>query len=275
MPLRPFLSAFLLLSIMTSGCIRVGGELAAATYTDLHRVGPGDATEFALYVENGDDEPAEFGLRLYGHPAAWRIGFEPERLTLPPGGEGHAVVRVTPDVESPHGLTRVTVGVLGEGRLALFGLYVEVVDPPPEALSPGLGAKVRTVGFYDNGTVFYTNMAGVVENAGLRFHRLGDEPADTDPLKVYVGGRRGTPPPEPYNASGYRPVIQGFDERLRGMRAGETRFVHIAPEKAYTQPGNEDHVLYGEPLNFLVEVVSVDDLGGPDCGLPVCLPPGR
>jgi len=107
----------------------------------------------------------------------------------------------------------------------------------------------------------------------------GNDTSNDRPLKVYVGGQRGTPPPEPYNSTGYLPVIPGFDARLRdagdgsGMVAGETLAVRVPKEQAYTIPGNEAHVLYGEDLNFLVRIVTVDVLAARTCDLPVCVPP--
>jgi len=138
--------------------------------------------------------------------------------------------------------------------------------------------------WYDNGTIIETNEKTARDQPGLAFVPSNDTP-DFTPLKVYVGGQRGTAPPEPYNSTGcagdekppcYHPVIPGFDARLRdagdgqGMVAGETLAVRIPAAQAYTYKGNEAHPLYGANLNFLIRIVSVDEYNVKSCTLPVC-----
>lgn len=260
--------AVLLATLLVAGCIAgAGAGVEAIPFLDLQRASPGGATGFALALraERGTTVPVE----VVDAPDGWNVSVERGEAALSAEGTTVAVV-VEPGRDAVYGLQYVSLRV---GPREVF-LAVEVADVGETPLRPGLGALVRTVGFWDNGTVFYTNMKEVRDDPSLREVVLGgEEPseADYEPLKVYVGGRRGERPPEPYNASGYSPVIEGFDARLRGMREGETLVARIPPEKAYTRPGNEEHDLYGDALNFVVQVVRVDDLGAPpDCGLPVC-----
>lgn len=254
------------------GCLSaVGADVEVVPFLDLQAAAPGRATEFALALRA--TRAVTLDLEWVDGPAGWDVALERASADVPVEGTT-VVVTVTPGAEAAHGLQYVRLKV---GPREVF-LAVEVQDVGDVPLRPGLGALVRTVGFFDNGTVFYTNMKEVRDNPGLRAMALGDEEpteADWEALKVYVGGKRGEAPPEPYNQSGYVPVIEGFDARLRGMREGETGVARLAPEQAYTRPGNEDHVLYGDALNFVIEVARVDDLGTPpDCApLPACPPP--
>jgi hypothetical protein len=54
------------------------------------------------------------------------------------------------------------------------------------------------------------------------------------------------------------------------MVAADTLAVRIPKEQAYTVAGNEDHVLYGQDLAFLIRVITVDELVARTCGLPAC-----
>ena len=133
--------------------------------------------------------------------------------------------------------------------------------------------QLHTVGVWPNGTIFYTNWKAVVDGGAAPDVDLSpDEPADYEPLKVYVGGERGKRPPEPYNRSGYVNVIPGFDAALPGLKAGHVRAVRIAPEDAYTRAGNEKHRLFGDPLAFIIRAASVDVLP-PDATLPLPIRP--
>lgn len=263
----------LALPLVLPGCLSaVGAGVTVVPFLDLQAAPPGGLTEFALALRA--DRAARVDLEAVDAPDGWEVTLERASAEAHPEGTT-VVVAVTPAADAAYGLHYVRLKI---GPRETF-LAVEVQDVGDVPLRPGLGALVRTVGYWDNGTVFYTNMKEVRDNAGLRSVNLGEEEpteADYEPLKVYVGGRRGEAPPEPYNASGYVPVIEGFDARLRGMREGETLVARLAPEQAYTRPGNEEHVLYGDALNFVVQVTRVDDLGAPpDCGLPVCPAPVR
>lgn len=266
------LAAFVALApaLALTGCLAgAGADVEVVPFLDLQGAAPGSPTEFALALRASRD--TALPVSFVDAPDGWLVQPDSDRVAVGPAG-AVLVVAVEPARDASYGLHYASIKV---GPREVF-LAVDVRDAGEERLRPGIGALVRTVGFWDNGTVFYTNMKEVRDNRALRFGDLGGEPpteADWEPLKVYVGGERGVPPPEPYNASGYRPVIAGFDARLRGMREGETLAVRIAPEDAYTRPGNEDHALYGDALGFVVQVTRVDDLGpAPECGLPVCPP---
>ena len=260
--------------VLAGGCLQaVGAGLVVVPFLDLQAAEPGGRTEFALVLRADRDTAVD--VEAVDFAQGWRVELERTRVDVPAEGTT-LVVAVEPGEDAAYGLHYVRLKV---GPREVF-LAVEVQDAGEVPLRPGLGALVRTVGFFANGSVFYTNMKEVRDNALLRHAQIDpDAPpptdADYEPLKVYVGGRRGEAPPEPYNASGYSPVIDGFDARLRGMREGDTLVARLTPEEAYTRAGNEDHVLYGDALNFVVQVVRVDDLGAPPtCGLPVC-PPAR
>lgn len=161
----------------------------------------------------------------------------------------------------------------------------------------GQGVRVLTAGFWENGTLFYTNIEGIdasdVPRAG--WYAWGG----ADPLNVYVydqdraerpahwGRPTSQIPPQgapiddvvlqaaSIEASvgiGYSTTIRGFNEALKGLSTTTSRVVHIAAEDAYTQPGNEDHVLYGDDVIFILfamDVVATPCPGTLDCDLPV------
>lgn len=143
-----------------------------------------------------------------------------------------------------------------------------------ELVQPGVGALVRTAGFWENGTLFYTNLDRIHNDT--RIPRAGwYEFSGSDPLKVYVYNQsRGELPPR-YNQSSNRfaTTIPGFNQALKTMETTGSRVAHLAPDEAYTRPGNERHPLYGDPLVFHIEVLDVVAINCPVPTGPVCEAP--
>lgn len=129
----------------------------------------------------------------------------------------------------------------------------------------GHGALVMTAGFLPNGTLFYTNMQ--------EMNALSEWPAiswytweGSDPLPVYVYDQDRSERPQEWNATvptpqgetvawSYFTTIKGFNEALKGLSVNTPRVVYINATDAYTQPGREDHVLYGHDLVFYIQVL--------------------
>ncbi len=278
-PLRVATLALLLAApAVLAGCFGPkSSPVDVVPYLPLNDAQPGRGTEFAFYLHSTSAFKQTLPVHADGLPAGWT--FEPENQSVDiPGSRSQAlIVRVTPSLDATYGPHAVDV-LVGDTRATVT---VNVKDLGREPLRAGVGTQVYYVLFADNGSVIETNEPTVRAQAGLAYSRLDNGTEDFTPLKVYVGGKRGTPPPEPYNSTGcevapcYHPVIDGFDARLRdagdggGMVAGETLAVRVPAARAYTYPGNEAHPLYGQNLNFLIRVVSVDNLGK-SCPLPVC-----
>lgn len=145
----------------------------------------------------------------------------------------------------------------------------EPVEPDQRA-EPGKGVLVRTVGWWTNGTSFYTNHQRY-HDEDLPQGYLG--PFDgSEPLKVYVYNESGDEMPERYNESGYVTTIPGFNEALKGIPTVGGRLAYLEPDQAYTRDGYEEHPLYGDPLVFYIEAVEVRSV---PCEVPqpVCMPP--
>jgi hypothetical protein len=167
----------------------------------------------------------------------------------------------------------------------------------------GSGALVRTAGFWENGTLFYTNIASVHASGVPRaswYAWGGDEP-----LRVYVydqarteqppqwrgarsnlvvaGQQTGVAPPQDALAiagdvdseagAGYSTTIQGFNEALKGLSTTATRVVRLAPEEAYTLPGNEAHPLYGDAIVFYIDIVEAVAAPCPGATAEACATP--
>lgn len=155
-----------------------------------------------------------------------------------------------------------------------------------ETASPGTGVHVWYAGFWTNGTLFDTNLETVHDSDWPR--AAWYDAAVGAPLPVYVydqarterpaywGPLRDAPPvtdtpvDDTWDANvadidstfglGYYTTIEGFNEALKGLSTGTTKVVVIPPEKAYTRPGNEAHVLYGDAIVFWIwaeEVVTL------------------
>jgi hypothetical protein len=139
-----------------------------------------------------------------------------------------------------------------------------------------------TAGFYENGTLFYTNIPEIHANPAWprpSWYAWGG----SNPLPVYVydqdrtekpaywtASTTGTPAGAPTNnatAWNYFTTIAGFNEALKGLSTNTVRVARLAPEEAYTRPGSESHPLYGAPLVFYIKVLEVVDFPCPS-GVP-------
>lgn len=145
------------------------------------------------------------------------------------------------------------------------------VESDTSTVEEGEGVLVRTVGWWPNGSSFYTNMERYHERPDLPHDYLGPYNG-SDPLKVYVYDESGDEKPKRYNESGYATTIEGFNEALKGMETAGGRVTYLEPSKAYTTEGNEDHALYGDPLIFYIEAVETRTV---PCEVPqpICTPP--
>lgn len=139
-----------------------------------------------------------------------------------------------------------------------------------EVASPGQGVHVYTAGFWENGTLFYTNMQSVHDSDWPRGGGYAFESAD--PLPVYVYDEDPDERPAHWGVSAqdpvlgesvtaweYYPTIPGFNEALKGLSSTTSRVVHMPPEQGYTRPGYEDHPLYGDALIFYLFLTDVVD----------------
>lgn len=263
------------LIVLLAGCVEPSSPVEVTPYYLLNAAEPGRPTEFAFHLRSTSPfKQDDLAVRFEG-PEGW--AFEPESETVVLRGKDTSslIVRITPDANASFEPREVSV-LVGDTRARVT---VDVRPLGDEPLRAGIGTQLYYVLFYENGTLASTNDPALRNRTGLDAPLLdGPNATGSEPLKVYVGGQRGVPPPEPYNGTGYVPVIEGFDARLRdagngqGMVAGETLAVRIPAEEAYTREGNEEHVLYGEDLSFLIRIVTVDVLQARSCDLPVCPP---
>lgn len=261
-------------ALALAGCVERSSPVNVTPYYVINDAQPGRETEFAFFLESTSPFKQDLDVRFDG-PEGWTFKSEAENVSLRGRATTSLIVSVKPDENATHEPREVSVFV-GDTRAKVI---VNVRDLGREPLRAGLGTQLYYVLWYSNGTLASTNDPALRDRTALGPAVLdGNDTSFDEPLKVYVGGQRGTPPPEPYNGTGYSPVIPGFDARLQkandggGMVAGETLTARVPKEKAYTIEGNEDHVLYGEDLNFLIRIVSVDILHARTCDLPVCAP---
>lgn len=202
--------------------------------------------------------------------------------TVTPVGNGTERLAI---VEFPPGQDYVDFTVLAEGvDCVRFGGGAWRFSPAREGatVEVGKGALVKAAGFWENGTLFYTNMHEVDDgprdgNTDESWPRAGwYEYGGDDALPVYVYDKDRSEAPPAWTAGNevpdedpftgfvvpgrYFTTIPGFNEALKGLSTSTTVAVRIPPELAYTRPGNEEHPLYGDALVFLIHVEAVADL---------------
>lgn len=145
-------------------------------------------------------------------------------------------------------------------------------DPAPgQVAAVGKGVHVHTAGFWENGTLFYTNLDWVNNSDWPRAGWYEYGGGDALPVYVYDESRGERPllwnatlrPKADLTLWEYHTTIEGFNEALKGLSTNTARVVHIPPEEAYTVAGKEHHLLYGSSLVFYIQVDEVVDLPCP------------
>lgn len=238
-----------------------------------------------LVLQDGGAEAA-----AHVHAEGWSVATE--RLSAWGGGANFSAIRVTPGQ--------------GSGQLDLDyrldacegGNITWDLDAPRtgDSAQPGQGVHVYTAGFWENGTLFYTNIAAIDRSDWPRASWYAWEGGEPLPVYVYDQSRDEEPPSwrppsshvpktgtpaDPALATagheadtttglGYFTTIPGFNEALKGLSSSTVRVVRLAPEDAYTRPGNEGHDLYGDAIVFYIKVVQVVDLPCPLAAGDLC-----
>lgn len=126
-------------------------------------------------------------------------------------------------------------------------------------VSPGDHVRTVTVGFWLNGTSFYTNAADLLVDPdfpGAPGWVSADDGSDPLPVYVYEQGRE----EQPYGSQDncYFTTITGYNDLVDVQTLGSTGIRLLQPEEAYTLPGYEDHDLYGDPIVFMNTVIAHD-----------------
>ena len=229
-----------------------------------------------MWVEHASDGGAAFGA-----PVVAGSGLHVATV-VPAPGPGHGNATMEYDVRPKSAGCRSTPGTLSwdlaapkAGRMA----------------SAGQGVHVMTAGFFDNGTLFYTNIAEVDTDPSWPKATWYAWEGDM-PLPVYVYDKDRSEQPAHWKGShalwmdahkqtgptpidqqvdeatmdtdeehglGYFTTIPGFNAALKGLSTTTTHVVRMDPEDGYTRPGYEDHPLYGHALVFYIKVLDVVD----------------
>ncbi|WP_436929638.1 FKBP-type peptidyl-prolyl cis-trans isomerase [Halosimplex halobium] len=95
------------------------------------------------------------------------------------------------------------------------------------AISTGDTVTIEYTGRLDDGSVFDTSLESVAEEEGLTENQPD---RDYQPLTVEIGSGR---------------IIEGLEDGLVGMEAGEEDTVEIEPEQAYGERTDDRVVEYG------------------------------
>jgi hypothetical protein len=148
-----------------------------------------------------------------------------------------------------------------------------------KVLTPGHGAHVWYAGFWENGTLFETNLEAFDHSAWPKADWYQSVPYE--PLPVYVYGQdrseepaywkplpspapTGTPVDGPVGTAaaapglGYYSTIRGFNDGLKGLSTTSTRVIWMDAKDAYPE-GTPNNPLAGDNLVFLVRLADVVD----------------
>ncbi|MEA3143968.1 MAG: hypothetical protein QOG31_1292 [Thermoplasmata archaeon] len=158
-----------------------------------------------------------------------------------------------------------------------------VIQNQGQRLTPGHGTHVWYAGFWENGTMFETNIAELDHSGWPRV--AGYQSVPYEPLPVYVydksrdeqpaqwkplpgAGPTGTPVDGPAAAAaatpgvGYYSTIKGFNDGLKGLSTTGARVLHLEAKDAYPA-GTANNPLAGANLVFYVRITDVVDLPCP------------
>lgn len=268
-------------------CPRAGAVATPALDGKYMQTDPAQSWQTVVYAALGNGSTlstaawsATNGWKATARPAAPGADGHFEVVTVEPQGTGKGNATWAFELQGPAGCD------LEKGTVT----WDLAAPEPGMSASPGQGVHVMTAGFLENGTLFYTNIPEV--DTDPRWPHVpwylweGDLPL---PVYVYDQDRHEMPdhwrsahdtywdevgptgsPADPILSQytmkadetvgfGYLTTIRGFNDALKGLSTRTTHAVHVAPEDAYTRPGLEDHVLYGQAVVFYIKVLDVVD----------------
>ncbi len=163
-----------------------------------------------------------------------------------------------------------------------------------DVATAGKGVHVWYAGFFENGTMFDTNIRALDQSAWPRTGWYASEPYDALPVYLYDKDRSerdslpiwsvGTapspvrPPTGDVTLYSYYTTIKGFNDGLKGLSTTTTRVVWMPAADAYATPRADLPAgLTGQPLVFFVKLDSVEPLpctADPQGCVPNPLAPG-
>jgi hypothetical protein len=235
-----------------SGSVRVEPSVPSTWKWDIQRIGP--TTDNATFV---------------------RVGFAPPPLAPPAGRQG-------PPKGPPGGGASVFVNWTLSAAAGCAGQhggasYTRTIPMTGAVAQPGKGVHVHYAGFWLNGTLFGTDIASVDSSSWPRAGWYQFDGGEALPVYVYDKDRserpavwapqdavpRDAPVPRQSGVFSYYTTIVGFNDALKGLSTSANRVVVVPPERAYTRPGNEKHVLYGDALVFFISIDEVVDVPCP------------
>ncbi len=199
-------------------------------------------------------------------------------LVLAPNASGLFMAKVESYVAPPEG-TATTVGVRllalaadAVGDATTQHTLSWQVQPSPASGQPvvaGDHVQTVTVGVWTNGTSFYSNAAGALQDPSFPHGEGWTSASDgTAPLTVYVYDQSGDEQPAASQDACYFPTIPGYNSLLKMQAEGSTNVALLQPEAAYTREERSGHRLYGDALVFLNTVVVHDGATGPADAIP-------
>lgn len=253
---------------------------------------PGVPHGLAFSVHNPTDKEVSVGLIMEGHdsmlmgPLGLTSGDTPITTWL--------AVRV--EDESNRGVGRILAPGEGTMFLAKVDSYVSsnvtarflatdplngevfyephsidwsIVETTAQPLTtPSTLVQTTTVGFWINGTSFYTNSAQLLADPAFPVGGDVDRNGATETLPIYVYDNANSEQPYGNADNCYFTTIPGYNELLKNQAGLSTGVTFMQPSQGYTVEGNEDHPLFGDALVFLNTVVAIDGTTGMEDSLP-------
>ncbi len=287
-----------LLAAALTGCLESddpGADLGALdlylfVYPGAEKAVPGADHGWLLRLGNPTDTPASFHAGVVGVRSAqlgpagddgWRTTPSPPaeaprealwggRVAVPAGGSVAFLLNVQTYDGEPGSQPVSLLFVRDDGQIREVPLPVEA-DVAGPAVRPGDHVRTVTVGVWVNGTSFYTNSASLLDDPGFPAGGNIDPAearAEADPLAIYVYDRDRSEQPNGSRDTCHGTTIDGYNALLRSQVGSSTGVRFLQPGEGYTQPGGEDHFLYGDALVFLNTVVAHEGTTGPADAAP-------
>lgn len=217
--------------------------------------GQGGQSDFVLVVHNTGSHGDSFDIAVQSNDGGFDIAVEAgfESVDVASGKQLPLLVHVT----SPNaGLLYATLRVSSQGDPATstsLRLYVNASGEFGNTTQHGDSVDVWYAGIQaSDGILFDTNIESIFESD---YPRKGSASEHYDLLTAPNVGCEATGVPDD-NCQGGRQMIPGFDNKLVGMREGQTLAVRIPAQDAYgTNP--ESHALGGQDLIFFITLAAI------------------
>jgi FKBP-type peptidyl-prolyl cis-trans isomerase 2 len=228
----------LLINIAITGCLEDDEKKTPKTQLSIiggsHKVYAGDTTTYLLLVKNNRDENDTFSLSTSSVPSGWDVNLNITSFNVSKKSSFGIFVVVESAANSKTGEHKIKItaeSITFDIKKSLT-IKTKVISQSGEKVIIGDKVSVKYFGYLSEFKVFDTSISDIGEDKAIQKTSSFAPNKAYEPLQVQVSAE------DPDDQDPYISTVEGFWEGLVGMRVGQSRTIHVPPDKGYANYEN-------------------------------------